>query len=185
MTVTKINTPYWDHECNEFIVQDEAFLLPSEHTFSEPPFGIEGFHRVLIGSTWHQIPECKAYAKDRIRPDFWTHELAPIPSSHTFIKPGPYDTWRDETNSWQYSEALQRPNKTESELDWRNSLLVKVLDRIDQYEKDQSYPSGLRTSPFTIEQYNLLLLDRKLLSDYPNVEGFPFCERPTLSGLAT
>ncbi|QUM81660.1 hypothetical protein HWV01_15910 [Moritella sp. 5] len=70
-----------------------------------------------------------------------------------------------------------------TEINWRDSELIKVLNRIDQYEKDQNYPAELRTSPFTAEQYNQLLQDRKLLSDYPSVEIFPFVERPVLSGL--
>lgn len=69
------------------------------------------------------------------------------------------------------------------ETQWRDAELSKALNRIDQYEKDQGYAVELRTSPFTAQQYNLLLQDRKLLSDYPSVDNFPFVERPVLSGL--
>jgi len=74
----------------------------------------------------------------------------------------------------------------ESETQWRDGELAKVLNRIDQYEKDQSYPESLRTSPIkTNEDFLMLLNDRKLLSDYPESQDFPTGERPILSGLAT
>lgn len=87
-----------------------------------------------------------------------------------------------------YKEALHVKEVSEKHLEertWRDSTLDKVLSRIDQYENDQSYPEELRTSPIqSREDFLLLLKDRKALSDYPNIENFPFCERPKLSGLA-
>ncbi|PMP51654.1 hypothetical protein [Vibrio splendidus] len=71
------------------------------------------------------------------------------------------------------------------ETSWRDGELEKVLNRIDQYEKDQSYPEEFRTSPIqSHDDFLLLLNDRKVLSDYPDLETFPFGERPVLSGLA-
>lgn len=76
-------------------------------------------------------------------------------------------------------------NAVQEEISWRDSELNKTLNRIDQYEKDQSYPENLRTSPIkTNEDFLLLLNDRKLLSDYPDTDNFSFGDRPTLSGLA-
>lgn len=67
---------------------------------------------------------------------------------------------------------------------WRDTSLNKVLNRIDQYEKDQDYPVELRTSPIqSNDEFLKLLNDRKLLSDYPESIDFPFGERPILSGL--
>ncbi|MEI8631419.1 hypothetical protein P4S72_03375 [Vibrio sp. PP-XX7] len=72
------------------------------------------------------------------------------------------------------------------ETKWRDAELVRVLNRIDQYEKDQNYPEALRTSPIkSSDDFLLLLNDRKVLSDYPDAETFPCGERPVLSGLAT
>ncbi|MCG7499382.1 hypothetical protein MHO82_21175 [Vibrio sp. Of7-15] len=80
----------------------------------------------------------------------------------------------------------QRTERTHIETLWRDTELTKVLNRIDQYEKDQGYPPELRTSPIQNEEDFLRLLkDRKLLSDYPQCEGFPFGARPSLSGVAT
>ncbi|MGF1745238.1 XkdW family protein [Vibrio minamisatsumaniensis] len=87
-----------------------------------------------------------------------------------------------------YEEALkekQIANKQLEERAWRDSMLDKVLSRIDQYEKDQGYPEELRTSPIkSHDDFLRLLNDRKVLSDYPDSETFPFGERPILSGLA-
>lgn len=70
------------------------------------------------------------------------------------------------------------------ETSWRDNELVKVINRIDQYEKDQNYPEELRTSPIkSADDFLLLLNDRKVLSDYPETENFPFGGRPILSGL--
>ena len=86
-------------------------------------------------------------------------------------------SWVDITYS--YKELKRR------EREWRDDELAKVLNRIDQYEKDQSYPENLRTSPInTHDDFILLLNDRKVLSDYPDAANFPNGERPLLSGLA-
>ncbi|AYV22357.1 hypothetical protein [Vibrio mediterranei] len=86
-----------------------------------------------------------------------------------------------------YKEALQARIVSDKQIEerlWRDSVLDKVLSRIDQYEKDQNYPEELRTSPIkSHDDFVLLLNDRKLLSDYPDTENFPFGDRPTLSGL--
>lgn len=71
------------------------------------------------------------------------------------------------------------------ETSWRDAELEKVLNRIDQYEKDQSYPEEYRTSPIqSHDDFLLLLNDRKVLSNYPDLETFPLGDRPALSGLA-
>ncbi|MCJ8348311.1 hypothetical protein [Moritella sp.] len=88
---------------------------------------------------------------------------------------------------WHFDRTLVENNQKDylfqTEIQWRDTELSKILNRVDQYEKDQNYPVELRTSPFTAEQFNQLLQDRKLLCDYPSVDNFPFVERPKLSGL--
>lgn len=94
------------------------------------------------------------------------------------------EQWSEHTwDDIQKDIAPPQPKKDEiiaTEIIWRDSQLSVVLNRIDQYEKDQGYPVELRTSPLTAEQYNKLLQDRKLLSDYPSVKNFPLVERPVL-----
>ncbi|MFN3019207.1 hypothetical protein ACK1CN_25020 [Vibrio coralliilyticus] len=86
---------------------------------------------------------------------------------------------------WVDVAPLTKAQASIIEIQWRDAELTKVLNRIDQYEKDQNYPEELRTSPIkSNEDFLKLLEDRKMLSDYPNNESFPFGERPQLSGLA-
>lgn len=86
---------------------------------------------------------------------------------------------------WIDAEPITTAQAASVEIRWRDIELHKVLNRIDQYEKDQRYPEEYRTSPIkSHEDFALLLSARKLLSDYPDMETFPFGDRPTLSGLA-
>ena len=124
-----------------------------------------------------------AYAKNRRDSDYQITNFDDIPDTHTLSEPAEFDSWID--GSWQYDIEQKRPGKTLIERRWRDTELTQVLSRIDQYEKDQNYPAELRTSPIKSEADFLKLLnDRKLLSDYPSSENFPFGKRPTLSGLA-
>ncbi len=62
-------------------------------------------------------------------------------------------------------QPIKRASKSNGEM----ANFDKVLNRIDQYQKDQSYPEEYRTSPITSHNdFLLLLADRKLLSDYPD-----------------
>ncbi|MDW6094203.1 hypothetical protein SBX64_16820 [Vibrio rhizosphaerae] len=74
-----------------------------------------------------------------------------------------------------------KKDKQAKETFWRDQELKVVLDRIDQYEKDQNYEPHYRTSPLSETEYLGLLGYRKLLCDYPDSDGFPFGERPVLS----
>ncbi|PML54961.1 hypothetical protein [Vibrio lentus] len=189
-----IDHTYYNEFGDEFIVSDINFELPANHSWIKPPLtqsrGRELYSPKLINGEWVSLIDYRgrvAYVKDRNADglsDYEIRELGDVPDTHTLAEPNIYETWSD-NKGWQYDIARHFPFKVEEEKVWRIGQLTQVINRIDQYEKDQNYPSELRTSPLTIEQYNLLLLDRKLLSDYPNIEGFPFCERPTLSGLAT
>ncbi|WP_241669726.1 hypothetical protein [Vibrio furnissii] len=125
-----------------------------------------------------------AYATDRDNgEDYRIEELGELPATHTLTEPEFYDSWSD--GQWHYDIERHRPFKATEEKQWRDGELTKVLDRIDQYEKDQSYPAELRTSPIKTEaDYLKLLQDRKTLSDYPESDGFPFGQRPVLSNLA-
>ncbi|MEZ9146259.1 hypothetical protein AB4138_17880 [Vibrio sp. 10N.286.52.C3] len=182
---------FYDKWGNEFLVSDYNFELPSEHSWEGPPKPEEGRAFKLVHGEWVSFADHRekmAYAKDRDNnyvSDYQIDELGELPNTHTLLEYGPYDSWSGDKSGWQYDITRHRPYKADIEKVWRDAEFSRVLNRIDQYERDQNYPSELRTSPLTIEQYNLLLLDRKLLSDYPNIEGFPFCERPRLSGLAT
>jgi len=80
-------------------------------------------------------------------------------------------------------ESILLAKKETKERDWRDLMLAKVLNRIDQYEKDQSYADEYKTSSLTVEQYTSLLKDRKKLCDYPDTDGFPEVDRPKLSGI--
>ncbi len=185
-----IGEPYFDKWGNEFLVSDFNFELPKEHTFTRPPKPQDGYGIKLVNGLWVELVDYReeiAYAKDRDREeinDYQIDTLGDIPETHTLLKPGTFDSWSDKANTWQYDIERHRPFKASEETDWRTTELTNVINRIDQYEKDRNYPIELRTSPIkTEEQFLLLLQDRKLLSDYPETDGFPFCERPTLSGL--
>lgn len=183
-----IGQPFFDEYGNEFLVSDYNFELPENHTFIAPPKLRSNKYAVkLVDGQWQQFLDDRgkiAYAKDRDNGENYSiEELGELPDTHTLIEPDSFDSWIG--GSWQYDIERHRPYKTSEEKQWRNSELTKVLDRIDQYEKDQSYPEELRTSPIKIEaDYMRLLQDRKSLSDYPDANNFPFGERPTISGLA-
>ncbi|WP_170921615.1 hypothetical protein [Vibrio paracholerae] len=179
---------FYDEYGNEFKVSDYNFELPENHTFIPPPEPLSVQHAAkLINGEWQQFLDHRgemAYATDRDNGEnYRIEELGELPATHTLTEPELYDSWSD--GQWQYDIERHRPFKVAEEKQWRDGELTKVLDRIDQYEKDQSYPAELRTSPIKTEaDYLKLLQDRKTLSDYPESDGFPFGQRPTLSSTA-
>ncbi|EPA0454375.1 hypothetical protein ACQZMW_002351 [Vibrio fluvialis] len=178
---------FYDGYGNEFKVSDYNFELPENHTFIPPPEPQSAQHAPkLVNGEWQQCLDYRgemAYATDRDNGEnYRIEELGELPATHTLTEPELYDSWSD--GQWQYDIERHRPFKAAEEKQWRDGELTRVLDRIDQYEKDQSYPPELRTSPIKTEaDYLKLLQDRKTLSDYPESDGFPFGQRPTLSGL--
>ena len=64
---------------------------------------------------------------------------------------------------------------------WRDGKLKAIVDRIDQYERDSIIDEQYKTTKVTHEQYLLLLADRKLLCDYPQLVLFPYCDKPLLN----
>ncbi|MEL7290428.1 MAG: hypothetical protein AAGJ78_04750 [Pseudomonadota bacterium] len=186
-----IGKPYFDKWGNEILVSDFNFELPEEHSFEKPPKPEDGYGIKLVEGKWEILVDLRekiAYAKDRDNQqlkDYQIEKLGDIPITHTLKQPGPYDSWQEDKQDWQYDIERHLPFKIEEEKAWRNDELGKVIDRIDQYEKDQQYPLELRTSPIeSNEQFLRLLHDRKTLSDYPATKNFPFGDRPVLSGLA-
>ena len=184
-----LGKPYYDDTGFELIVSDYNFELPENHTWTPPPESREGYAFKLIEGDWREMPDHRgriAYAKDRddddALVDYEVEELGFLPNTHTLEVPDMYDSWTGE--QFEYDKERHRPVKASEETSWRNALLTEVVNRIDQYEKDQHYPTELRTSPINDHNDFLKLLkDRKLLSDYPDTEEFPFSSRPTLSGL--
>ncbi|USE02732.1 hypothetical protein JKJ11_24110 [Vibrio sp. SCSIO 43133] len=187
----QIGKAYYDEYGQELIIADYNFELPTNHTFEPPPLAVEGYAVKWVNKQWRQIIDHReklAFAKDRDNPDvddYIIESIGEIPNTHTLLEPEKYDSWVNDNTSWQYDIERHRPFKIAEEKNWRAIELDKVINRIDQYEKDQNYPIELRTSPIASDADFLLLLeDRKILSDYPDSENFPFGERPTLSNLA-
>ncbi|GAB6264520.1 hypothetical protein [Photobacterium sp. R1] len=171
-----------------FEVSDFNFVLPEGHTFITPPKTEDGFSPYFSNGEWRILEDNRgkfAYAKSRVESeDYEIQDLEPLPATHCLEEPGDFDSWED-GKGWVYDIERHRPIKSGEERNWRDSELRKVIDRIDQYERDQNYPPEMRTSPIQSEEaFMQLLNDRKLLSEYPEQQGFPFGERPVLSGLA-
>ncbi|WP_076589688.1 hypothetical protein [Vibrio ostreicida] len=186
-----IGTPFYDQWGGELLVSDYNFSLPEGHTWKKPPEKKEGYAAKLIDNQWQQIidnREKMAFAKDPNNAelsDYLVEELGALPMTHTLLERAPFSSWVSEDIGWAYDIECHRPIKEKEEKQWRDRALKEVLNRIDQYEKDQQYPEALRTSPINSDADLLKLIeDRKVLSDYPDTEHFPFGERPTLSGLA-
>ncbi|NAW59644.1 MULTISPECIES: hypothetical protein [unclassified Vibrio] len=186
-----IGQSYYNEWGMAFLVSDYNFELPDHHVFEAPPEPNEGFAIKLVKGTWQEVPDHRgqyAYAKDRDNPelyDYLIETIGDVPDTHTLLAYQPYDSWMNDVDGWAYDPERHKPVRAAEELEWRDRELFKVLSRIDQYEKDQNYPEALRTSPIkTEEQFIQLLRDRKVLSDYPDSDGFPFSERPQLSGLS-
>lgn len=74
-----------------------------------------------------------------------------------------------------YDEELAR--KTAEELAWRNEMLRKVIDGLDQIRNDAEFGSTTYKGEYTAIQLNAA---RVLLCDYPESDGFPFGPRPTM-----
>ena len=187
----KIGTSFYDELGREFIVSDYNFTLPGKSTWDKPPKANKGHAVKWIDGQWQQLIDHRnklAYAKDRDNAelqDYQVEVVGPLPATHTLKEPEQFDSWKDDEAGWQYDIERHRPFKVMEEKQWRDEEITKVINRIDQYEKDQHYPVELRTSPINNEaDFLTLLADRKALSDYPTVANFPFSNRPKLSGLA-
>ncbi|WP_418113410.1 hypothetical protein RJD40_10695 [Vibrio scophthalmi] len=185
-----IGRPFYDEWGNEFLVSDYNFVLPERHSWEPPPEFKEGYGIKLINDEWVELIDHRgkmAYAKNRdseVQHDYEIEALGELPVTHTLIEYQQFDSWLED-QGWAYDIERHRPYKKQEEKFWRDEQLTQVLNRIDQYEKDRGYPEEYRTSPIrTEEQYQKLLADRKLLSDYPESVNYPFGERPRLSGLA-
>lgn len=184
-----VGKPFYDEYGNEFLVSDYNFVLPENHTFNAPPEVRSDKYAVkLVDEQWQQLLDYRgemAYAKSRDKDaDYQIEKLGELPDTHTLVKPSPFDSWID--NGWKYDIERHRPFKISEEKQWRDDMLVKVLNRIDQYEKDKNYPQELRTSPIQTESDFLKLVEeRKILSDYPSNNDFPFGLRPVLSSLSS
>lgn len=181
----KLGVPYYDEFGFESLVTVHHFTLPANHTWEAPPKQKEGFAPKLVKGTWQTLRDLRgrmAYAKDRDNTEnYIIAELGELPITHTEKAPGEFDSWDERVGDWVYDLERHRPFKVEEERDWRDATLQSVLNRIDQYEKDQGYPENLRTSSLDEAGLLALLVDRKSLCDYPSCEGFPFCNRPSLS----
>lgn len=184
----KIGTPFYDEWGVEFIVSDYNFKLPDSCTWEAPPKPDEHHAVRLVNKQWQQFIDNRgkfAYAKNRDDQeinDYLVEALGPLPLTHVLCEPGMYDSWVSDDIGWQYDIERHKQLKGMEEKQWRNEAMTRVINRIDQYEKDQNYPIELRTSPIKNEtDFHKLLADRKALSDYPTSANFPFSERPKLS----
>lgn len=67
--------------------------------------------------------------------------------------------------------------KTAEEMAWRNDMLRKVVDGLDQIRNDAEFGSSTYKGQYSAQQLNGA---RVLLCHYPESEGFPFGPRPTM-----
>ncbi len=183
----RIGTSYWDHQGHEHTITEPYFELPLDCTFEAPPQPEDGYVVRLMDHQWQQVEDHRgeiAYVKHRTSEadqDYQITELGAVPETHTLTAPGLFDAWDESTGKWVYDVEKERHYKISVEKNWRDEQLRNVLDRIDQYEKDQNYEPHYRTSPLSDTEYLGLLGYRKLLCDYPESDGFPFGERPVVS----
>ncbi|MDW6005505.1 hypothetical protein [Vibrio mangrovi] len=183
----QIGSTYWDHEGNEHTIAELYFDLPEGCTLEQPPQANDECVVRLIDGQWQQVKDYRgriAYAKDQTGgtdENYEITELGDVPETHTVSVPDLFDSWDYDSDSWTYDIEKERLYKAAVEKNWRDEQLRNVLDRIDQYEKDQNYEEAYRTSPLSETEYAGLLGYRKLLCDYPESEDFPFGERPELS----
>ncbi|WP_063655810.1 hypothetical protein [Aliivibrio fischeri] len=125
-----------------------------------------------------------AYSKDRDQTkDYLITEIGEILQTHTLIEPKEFDSWNEEKNIWEYDINRESPVKYQIEKEWRDETLLKVINRMEQYNQDNSLPSNLKCSPINESQFFKLASDRVLLCDYTKKDNFPFCTRPKLSGV--
>lgn len=181
----KLGEPYYNEFGFESLVTEHNFTLPTNHTWEAPPEQQKGFAPKLVDGTWQTLRDRRgqmAYTKDRDNGEnYIIAELGELPATHTEKPCDQFDSWDESVGDWVYDIERHRPFKEEEERDWRDATLQSVLNRIDQYEKDQGYPENLRTSLLDEAGLLALLVDRKTLCDYPESENFPFGDRPSLS----
>lgn len=181
-----IGRTYFDEYANKCAIKHYPFEISEFISFDEPLPEKDGFFVKLVKGQWVYLVDNigrTAYSKQGFD-DFYIEDNQPLPDTHTAIERPPFSVWDESASRWLYQRELELEFKTHQEREWRNEELTKVLSRIDQYEKDQSYPVELQTSPLTQVQYMSLLRDRKALSGYPQSSDFPFGERPQLESEA-
>ncbi|XDF78829.1 hypothetical protein AAFX60_006910 [Aliivibrio fischeri] len=179
-----IGRKYYDEYAHELVINEFPFVLPDGHSFEKPLPKKDGYYVKLVNNQWVYLTDNidkTAYSKLDDN-DFIIESNGELPDTHTLIERKAFSVWNEQSNDWIYQKELERPIKIIQEREWRDNQLNIVLSRIDQYEKDKNYPVELQTSLLSESQFLELLNDRKLLCDYPQQQGFPFCERPTLNG---
>lgn len=183
-TTLYIGRLFWTENAEQECICSYGQKMPQIYSLCKPPKAKKGFVVKLKDNVWEQIEDHRsklAYAKDRDNSnlqDYYITQIGSIPETHTLSAYDLFDSWIDGLG-WQYDAERHKKVKGIEEREWRDSELTRILNRIDQYEKDQRYPIEYRTSPIQDEvAYHQLLMDRKNLSNYPNTEGFPFGERP-------
>lgn len=72
---------------------------------------------------------------------------------------------------------FQRQKATHNERDWRDMELRAVLRDMDQLRNDREFGMTTYKGTATLEQLNAY---RVMLCNYPDVEGFPYCDRPSM-----
>lgn len=93
----------------------------------------------------------------------------------------PHEAFWDRTTQTVVRGVHLVDNDSDYEHRWRDKELQRVLNKMDQYERDQRIDPSFRTSKLSEYQYTELLRYRKKLCEYPETSNFKLKTRPTLN----
>lgn len=93
----------------------------------------------------------------------------------------PYEAYWDESTQTVIRDPRITKSEDLEEKSWRNKEIQNVLNKIDQYERDQRIPHEFRTTKLNESDYHNLLRYRKSLCEYPETNNYTLKIRPQLA----
>lgn len=175
-----IGQTYWmqvgDDVC-EYTVHERLFKLPARSTLTAPPH-VEKYHALQINGEgeYYTVEDYRgqiAYLKSG-GGSYQIDHLGPPKADYTLLEPQQFDVW-DETQ-WVYSQELADEFKSNEERIWRDEQLEWCDHEVNRIT-DASF-AGIEYTAAASESE--LRAYRLALRDYPQKDGFPHCDRPSL-----
>lgn len=141
-----------------------VFLVPAFATDQAPPDYSDQHIPVFVDNEWQVVPDYRGKTryntKDPGQSVLITMPGA-LPKGWTLLQPEHYTKWNEEAGKWEYSKALEAPDKAAAVRAERDETVVRVSHEIER-KMDAGEDAGLW------RKY------RQKLRDLPEQKGFPF-----------
>lgn len=139
-------------------------LIPANATAISLPDAMDGKVAVFKDGAWSLVEDHRQqtiyditdYTQSKV-----VTNLGAVPEGWTLQKPDDYCVWNTDSEAWEYSQELERPDKEASVRSKRNSIVDRVSHEINRLEDAGKDASAWR-------QY------RVALRNVSEQEGFPF-----------